>query len=156
MAQPGDSTPADRVPRWESPAQRMSAARGVALALGIGLLAALGWGLLRGILDLGIGLLAISAFGGWAIGAVLRQAAMSPIVASAIAAAAWALGLVFTWVVSMAILQGSSRPLLERFEATPFLDWISPQFGVFEISALLLYVGAAAYGARNTRRAATQ
>jgi hypothetical protein len=134
----------------------MSAARAVSLALGIGLLAALGWGLLRGILDLGVGLLAISAFGGWAIGVVLRQAAMSPIVASAVAAAAWALGLVFTWLVSMAILQGSTRTLLERLEATSFLGWMSPQFGVLEIAALLLYVGAAAYGARNLRRGPRQ
>ena len=118
----------------------------MALAILVAVGAALVWGLLRGILDLGIGLLAVAAVGGWGIGALLRRAAASAVLAASIGAIAWAGGLVFTWVVAMAILQGSTRTLLERLEANPFIDWMAPQFGLLEVAALLIYVGAAVYG----------
>lgn len=113
----------------------------------IGLLAAVVWALVKGILEFP-GVLAVAVVGGWAIGAVLWQVRASPLLAALIAAGAWLVGLVLTWLVAMANLPGSSRTFLERVEATPFLEWQGPQFGPIEILGLVLYVGAALYGAR--------
>ena len=113
----------------------------------IGLLAAVTWALVKGILEFP-GVLAIAVVGGWAIGAVLWQVRARPLLAALIAAAAWLIGLLLTWLVAMAILPGSSRTFLERVEATPFLEWQGPQFGPLELLGLLLYVGSALYGAR--------
>ena len=112
------------------------------------LLAAAAWALLKGILELSLGLLALAAFGGWAIGAVLWQVRAAPLLAMAIAALAWLGGLVGTWLVAMAILPASVRTFPERLESTPFLDWLAPQFGVVEIAGLVVFLIAAAYGAR--------
>ena len=157
MAQSGDRRPSGTTP--SSPARRGSSsltgrlrprslAAAIAEALVIALLAAIAWGLLKGILELSVGLLAIAAFGGWAIGAVLWQVRANMLIAVAIAALAWVGGLVWTWLVAMAILPASSRTFLERLEGTPFLDWLSPQFGLVEIAGLVIFAVAAAYGAR--------
>lgn len=114
----------------------------------LALAAAAAWALLRGILELGPSLLAVSALGGWGIGKLMRAAGGATIVAVALAATAWLLGLIGTWLVSMALLPGSSRTFAERLEATPFVDWMSPQLGLLEVAGLLLYGIAAAYGAR--------
>ncbi len=98
---------------------------------------------------LGAGLLGVAIVGGWAIGALLWQVHASPLLAAAIAALAWLLGLLLSWLLAMAILPGSSRTFPERIEATPFLDWLAPQFGWVEIAGLLLYLVAALYGARS-------
>jgi hypothetical protein len=55
---------------------------------------------------------------------------------------------VLTWVTAMALLQESTRTFVERLQSTPFLDWLGPQFGWLEIAGLVLYVGAALFGAR--------
>lgn len=119
------------------------------MAIVVALLAALGWALLRGILELGPGLLALTALAGWGIGALIYQVRGPAILAVGIAALAWALGLVGTWLVTQAILLGSSRTFIERLEATPFLEWMQPQLGILEIAGLILFVVAAAYGARS-------
>ena len=111
-------------------------------------LAGLGWGLLKGILEFGPGLLGVALVGGWAIGALLWQVRGTPLLAVVIAALAWLLGLLVTWLIAMAILPSSARTFIERVEGTPFLDWLSPQFGLLEIAGLLLYLLAALYGAR--------
>jgi hypothetical protein len=136
--------------RWEG---FRATSFGVALveALGVALLAALSWALLLGILELSVGLLGVALLGGWSIGAVLRQVRRSPMLAGSIGALAWAVGLIFTWLVAMAILPGSSRTLAERIEATPFLEWLAPQFGLLEIAGLVLFVAGAAYAARPGR-----
>ena len=112
------------------------------------LLAALAWALLRGILDFGVGLLVVSLVGGWAIGALLWQVRATPLWAALIAGLAWLLGLVLTWVVAMAILPGSTRTFAERLQGTPFIEWITPQFGILELAGLAAFIGAALYGAR--------
>ena len=114
----------------------------------VAVLAAVVWALLKGVLELGPGLLAVAALGGWAIGAVLWQARPAPLPAAAIGAIAWLMGLVLTWLVALAILPDSSRTFIERVESTPFLDWLAPQFGLLEVAGLVVYVVAAAYGAR--------
>ncbi len=116
-------------------------------ALAVGLLAAVAWALIKGILEFP-GVLAVAVVAGWAIGALLWQVRAHPALAALIAVAAWLLGLVLTWLVAMAILPGSSRTFLERVQGTPFLEWLAPQFGAIEVLGLVLYVLAALYGAR--------
>jgi hypothetical protein len=115
-------------------------------------LAALAWAVLRSVLEVGVGLLALAAFAGWAIGATMRSVSAPTWLAVSLAGLAWLLGLVASWLTSMAVLAGSSRTLVERLEATPFLAWLGPQFGWLEVASLALYVGAAAYGARPSTR----
>ena len=154
MSEPGDRRPASE-PSRPSPVRAGAAARlyprsmamAVTEALLVALLAALAWALLKGILELGVGLLVVSALGGWSIGAVLRQVRPVPLLAAAIAALAWLGGLLLSWLLAMAILPGSSRTFLERIEGTPFIDWIWPQFGLLEIAGLVLFAVAAAYAA---------
>lgn len=157
MAQPGEQRPPDSAA--PSPARAgddgvvgrlRPRSMGVALvqAALVAVLAALAWALLKGILELGIGLLAVAAFGGWLIGAILFQVRAAPLWAALIAGLAWLGGLVGTWLVSMAILPASSRTFLERLEGTPFLDWLSPQFGLLEMAGLVVFVVAGLYGAR--------
>jgi hypothetical protein len=119
----------------------------LAEAVIIGLLGAVAWALIKGILEFP-GVLAVAVVAGWAIGAVLWQVRATPVLAALIAGGTWLAGLVLTWLVAMAVLPGSSRTFLERVEATPFLEWQGPQFGPLELLGLLLYVGAALYGAR--------
>lgn len=117
-------------------------------AAGLALLTALAWALLRGILELTTGLLAVAAFGGWTIGTSVRTAPRARSIALATAAASWLAGLVLTWLVAMAVLPGSSRTFVERVEHTPFLEWLAPQLGLLDLAGLLLLTGAAVYAAR--------
>jgi|GEM_PF-3471234 len=158
MAEPGERRPADVItptPRrrrgWDRLRPRSTV---VALveALSVGLLAAVVWALLKGVLEFP-GVLAVAVIGGWAIGVLLWQVRASPVLAAIIALAAWLVGLLLTWLVAMAVLPGSSRTFLERVEGTPFLDWLAPQLGILEILGLVLYVLAALYGARPRSRA---
>lgn len=158
MTAPGDRRPVGLDEPIPPPSQRgrrrlRTPRRGVAIlaALAAASLAALAWALLKGILELGPGLLGVALVGGWSIGALLRPVRAAPWLAGAIAALAWLAGLLLTWMVALAILPASSRTFVERLESTPFLDWISPQFGLLEMAGLLLYVLAALYGARPRR-----
>jgi hypothetical protein len=158
MSAPGDRRPAGvdgptPPPSRPQPLGLRSPSPGIAIleALAAASLAALAWALLKGILELGIGLLGVAMVGGWAIGALLWQVRASPWLAAAIATLAWLAGLVLTWLLALAILPASSRTFVERVQGTPFLDWLSPQFGLLEIAGLLLYVLASLYGARPRR-----
>ena len=111
-------------------------------------LAALAWALLKGVFELGPGLLGVAIVGGWSIGALLWRVRAAPWLAAAIATLAWLAGLVLTWLLALAILPASSRTFIERVQGTPFLDWLSPQFGLLEVIGLALYLLAALYGAR--------
>jgi hypothetical protein len=59
------------------------------------------------------------------------------------------------WLVSMAILPASSRGLLDRLVAIPFLDWLSPQFSPLDIFELVLLVALAWYAARSRAEASS-
>lgn len=159
MDEPGDRRPAGATGPANGSSGRhfrrtlpVSLVTATLLALTVAVLAAVAWALLRGILELGPGLLALAALAGWGIGKLIGVAGGRGSLAVGIAALAWVLGLMGTWLVSMAILQGSSRTFLERLEATPFLDWMSPQLGLLELVGLLLFVAGAAYGARRPRQ----
>ncbi len=147
MPQPGPSRPGGR--RRQPPSLPLAALEALAVAV----LAALAWALLKGILEFGAGLLGVAVVGGWAIGALLGRARAAPLLAAAIAGPAWLAGLLLTWLLAMAMLPGSSRTFIERVEATPFLDWLAPQFGLLQVAGLVLYVVAALYGARSRVRA---
>jgi hypothetical protein len=135
--------------RWARPSLLVALLAASAVAL----LAAAGWAILRGIFELGPGSLVVALLGGWGIGVWLRRAGASPLLAGAMGLGGWLLGLLFTWLLAMAILPGSTRSWLERIEGTPFVDWLAPQFGLLELSALVLWVGAAVYTARPARQA---
>lgn len=117
--------------------------------------AASAWAFFRGILELSVGLLVVAGLGGWAIGVLVRSRDAHPLLAVALAAIAWLLGLVLSWLLALAILPGSSRTFFERVQATPFLDWMSPQFGFVEVLGLIVYVSLAGYVARRGNRGAT-
>jgi hypothetical protein len=128
-----------------------SPARAILAAVGVGLLAATAWALLRSVFDITIGSLVVAALGGWGIGASVRRGGVAPLVAAVLALAAWIVALLLAWLVAMAILPASTRPLGDRLAATPFLDWLVPQLGIVEIGALVIGVGAALYAARPPR-----
>jgi hypothetical protein len=156
MTEPGEQRPADVSPRsrrarTEAPWSR---ARAIVSALAVGLLGASIWAILRSVLDITVGSLVIAALGGWGIGACLRRADGSPLVAGLLAAAAWLAGLLLAWVLAMTLLAGSTRPILDRLAATPFPDWLSPQLGIVEVGALVAGVAAALYAARPPGRRA--
>jgi hypothetical protein len=117
----------------------------VLLAVLVALGTAVAWALLRGVLELGPTALAASAVGGWGIGVALREARAPVLLAVLIGLLAWLAGLLLSWLVAMALLPGSTRTLPERIGATPFLDWLAPQFGLMELLGLLLVVGLAAW-----------
>jgi hypothetical protein len=135
----------------------------MARALGLGLLGVVGtaaaMALLYGVLSITIGLIAVAVVGGWSIGAGVRHGAWGgqshrpsgapAALAILLAAVAWLGGLVAAWLVSLALIPASSRTFLERVAATPFLDWLSPQFGGLEVIDLLILLGVAAYASRS-------
>ena len=156
MTQPGDfrpsvggaraaSTPSGSVTEGSDPAsQRIRPTLpGILLALAAVLLTALAWAVLRGILDLSVGLLVVSGAGGWAIGASLRGASRSASTAGGLALLAWLASLALTWLVTRATLPGSSLDLVERLQQTSFLDYTLQQAGVLEVASLVLYAAAA-------------
>jgi hypothetical protein len=122
--------------------------RALALGVVVGLLVALAAGLLRSVLDLTAGLVALAVVGGWLVGAAVRRGAWAglphrPSTALAwlglvLGLLTWVVGLLLAWVVAMAILPGSERSLVERLTGTPFLDWLMPQLGLADVLGLVL------------------
>lgn len=133
--------------------------RSLALGIGAGLATVAAMSLARSVLDLSTGLLAVAAFGGWAIGLGVAQGAWrgrahppgrrGVLVAAVLATATWLGWLVGSWLVALAIRQGSALDLWERLTQTPLLEWLVPQLGILELAALVLLVASAAYGARD-------
>ena len=155
MTEPGErrppsSTPASAVPRRPSGPERLRPrSRPVALVQAglVAVVAALIWAFFKGVLEFP-GALGVALVGGWLIGEVLWSVRANPLLAAAVAGLAWVLGLVLTWLTALALLPESSRSFLERVQGTPFLEWLSPQFGWLELAGLVLYVVAALFGAR--------
>lgn len=155
MTQPGEqrppATPAAASPRRPAAGPERFRPSSLPMALIeaalVALLSAVAWAFLKGVLEFP-GALIVSVIGGWLIGEVLWSVRAHPAVAAGIAAAAWFVGLVFTWIIAMALLPESTRTFVERLQTTPFLEWLGPQFGWLEIGGLVLYVGAALVGAR--------
>jgi hypothetical protein len=154
MTEPGerrlDTAPPSREARDETsrPTGTWSPVLALIVALGVALVTAIAWAILRSVLDITVGSLVVTAFGGWGIGAALRRGGISPVVAAGLAVAAWVAAMLLAWLVAMAILPGSDRSLGERLWATPFLDWLTPQLGIVEVGALIVAVGAALLASR--------
>jgi hypothetical protein len=139
--------------------ERPRRARGLGYGLAVALAVAMAAVLVRGILELAVGTIALAAVGGWLIGAAVRMGAWggqahrpssAPTLMSAgLGALCWVAGLVGDWIVAMAILPASSRTLAERLVGMPFLDWLSPQLGLADVLSLPLLVGFAWFGARS-------
>ena len=159
--QPGETAaPATRLnrppsDRYRTPAPEPVLERPALMrALGLGLVAGLGTAavtaLFLAILSITAGLLAIAILGGWLVGAGVRTGAWSgrphrpsrsPLaLAAALGVVTWLAGLVLAWLVSMAILPDSVKPLLDRLTSTPFLEWVSPQLGALDFLGLALLV----------------
>ncbi|MET0771654.1 MAG: hypothetical protein ABWZ82_01100 [Candidatus Limnocylindrales bacterium] len=145
--------------------ERPDMVRALILGAFAGILVAIGAGLLRSVLDLTAGLLALAVAGGWVVGAAVRRGAWAglPHRASAapevlgllLGAATWVAGLVMAWVVAMAILPGSERSLLERLGGTPFLDWLAPQLGLADVLGAVLAAVLGWLGARSAAASPT-
>ncbi|MCY7419575.1 MAG: hypothetical protein LH650_14010 [Chloroflexi bacterium] len=168
MTQPGDvrpsllaKPPGDRY-RAVAPVavlERPRMARAVGLGVSVVLVLALLCALLRRVLDLSGGIIAVAVGGGWAIGAAVRRgawggqphrASSSPVLLGALlGGVCWLAGLTGAWLVAMAILPGSSRSFPDRLTGTPFLDWMGPQLGVADLLSLVLFVALGWFGARS-------
>lgn len=135
------------------PPEPWSAVRATLMACGAGLLAAVGWAILRSVFDVTVGSLVVAGLGGWGIGAALRRTAASPVVALLVSVGAWLAALLFAWFLAMAVLPASDRSLAERLAATPFTDWLAPQLGIIEIGALVVAGAASLYAMGAGRRA---
>jgi hypothetical protein len=114
-----------------------------------------------GILDAGVGLFALAAVGGWAIGFATRRGAWSHLgaigpgsvrpIAVSLALAAWVAGYVGAYLLSLLLRPDSSLTFGERLSQTSFLDWLAPQFGILQVLEIVLIVVFAAFGARPAR-----
>jgi len=134
-------------------------ARAVGLGVSAVVVVALLSALLRGILDLSGGIVAVAVGGGWAIGAAVRQgawggqqhrASSAPVrLGALLGGGCWLAGLIGAWLVAMAILPGSSRSFPDRLAGTPFLDWMGPQLGIADLLSLMLFVALGWFGARS-------
>jgi hypothetical protein len=140
--------------------ERPDLTRALLLGLGAGAIVAIVAALLRSILDVTTGLLAVAVGGGWLVGAAVRsgawggephRASVTPeLLGAALGALMWVVGLVLAWIVALAILPGSERSLLERLAATPFLDWLGPQVGLADLLSLGLAAALGWLAARST------
>lgn len=109
-------------------------------------------------LNLQVGVAVVAALGGWLIGRTVRVGAWSgrahvpspaPLVlAVLLALAAWLVGELLAYLLSLAALPDSVRTFPERIANLPFLDWLSPQFGPLEIVSLFLLGGLAWFSSR--------
>jgi hypothetical protein len=136
--------------------------RALALGVAVGLIVAIAAALLRSVLDLTAGLVAVAVAGGWLVGAAVRRGAWAGLphrgsgapewMGLALGVITWVAALVLAWVVAMAILPGSERTLVERLTGTPFLDWLAPQLGFADMLGLVL---AGSFGWIGARSAAT-
>lgn len=124
---------------------------GLPVALGVALLFAI----LIGILDLGFGLIALAAIGGWGIGSAVRagarrtgEAGGAPgvrLLAAALALLAWLGGYFGAYLLSLLLRPDSSLAFGERLSQSPFPDWLGPQFGPLQVVELLLLMSIAWY-----------
>lgn len=131
--------------------QAISMPRRVMLALGMAVLAALAWAVLRGILDLSVGLLVVAGAGGWGIGAALRELPRGRLLGASLGLAAWLSSLLLTWLVTRLVLPGSSLGFTERLAQTGFLDYTLQQAGALELASLALFAGGALFSGSAAR-----
>jgi hypothetical protein len=115
-------------------------------------------GLLAAIFQVELGLLAIAAVGGWAIGVAVAWGSWGfgvhplitgpPLLAAVLGGLAWLGGSVVDYLLSLAILPGSTRTFQERVAQQPFGDYLGQQLSLVDGLAVVLLVTLAWRSAR--------
>ncbi len=111
---------------------------------------ALAMGLLAAIFQVELGLLAIAAVGGWAIGVAVAWGSWGfgvhprmtgpPFLAAVLGGLAWLGGSMIDYLVSLAILPGSTRTFPERVAQQSFGDYLGQQLSLVDGLAVALLV----------------
>jgi hypothetical protein len=137
-----------------SPRLAWAALSGLAVALAT----VSGFAAVATIFDVGPGLLAVCAVGGWLLGRAVRYGAWSggthsgtasvPGLAVAVALLTWLAAEVGTYLLALAARPDSVLSMGDRIAQSPFLEWLGPQFGPVEILELFLLIGIAGFAAR--------
>lgn len=157
--------PLERAPgeRYAPPARQYAPVhpyrlRGFTVGLTAALVTALAMGLLAAIFDVDLGLLAIAAVGGWAIGVAVAWGwwgfglhplrAGPPRLAAALGGLAWLGGSVVDYLLSLAILPASTRSFPERVAQQPFGDYLGQQISLLDGLEVVLLVVVAWRSAR--------
>jgi hypothetical protein len=156
-----DRPPSDRFGPPPRPPEVVVTHAGRAIVGGLagGVVAALLWLVIGGMLDLDAGLVVVAIAGGWlvgggtALGAWGRTAAMHmtgrmPWLAAALAVLTWLAGTVALYLYAEITLPASSLTLADRLASTPFTDWLAPQFLPLGPLEILLLAGVSWWSAR--------
>lgn len=114
---------------------------------------ALALGLLSAILDVTLGLLVVAVAGGWAIGIAVARGTWRSMehrpfeaaraIGAVLGVLAWLGGRLVDWIISLAILPGSTLSLGERLAVTPFIGWLAPQLSVLDALEVALLAAVA-------------
>ncbi len=125
--------------------------RGLAYGLAMALAFAALWAIAAAILDVGGVLVVVAGVAGWLTGTAvalgaepgsIRRTPGTVRLAVAVSLATWPVATMAAYLLSRAVLQGSSLSFLERLSSTPFLDFVAPQFlpvGPLELAALAIF-----------------
>ncbi|MBA3851300.1 MAG: hypothetical protein H0X59_02900 [Chloroflexi bacterium] len=115
-------------------------------------------GLLRAVFELGPGLLVVAAVGAWLLGEAVARVAWGavphlpradvPRIAAVLGAMAWLAGSAVDYLVSLALLPGSSRTFGERLSDQPFPAWLAPQLSLLDAAEIVVLVVVAWRSAR--------
>ncbi len=115
-------------------------------------------GLLRAVFELGPGLLVVAAVGAWLLGEAVSRAAWGPAphlpradvprIAAVLGAMAWLAGSAVDYLISLALLPGSSRTFGERLLDQPFPAWLAPQLSLLDAAEIVVLVVVAWRSAR--------
>ena len=109
------------------------------------------WAVGDAILDLGGGLVVVAAVAGWLIGTSValgaepgsvRRERGVVVLAVGVTLGTWVVATLGAYLISMAILPGSTLSLLERMANAPLLEFSASQFlpfGPLELGALALF-----------------
>jgi hypothetical protein len=132
--------------------------RGFAYGSVVGTVFALLWVVPATILDISAGLVLLAAVLGWLVGAAVRlgawhgvapeRSAALGLAAATLAGAAWLLGTLLDYVVSLALLPASAVDLGQRMVNEPFIAWLEPQLVPLKLVEVVL---AALAGWRSAR-----
>ena len=111
--------------------------RGLAYGIAMALPFAAGWAIAAAVLYLGAGLVLVAAVAGWLIGTAvalgaepgtIRRTRATVTLAVAVSLATWLAALIGAYLLSLAILPGSTLPFVERLANAPFLEATAQQF----------------------------
>lgn len=146
--------PASEADLLDRPNLARALAFGLAAAVGVGLLFAI----IVGILDQGLGLIALSLLGGFAVGTAVHRGAWAgrrqvprravPAIAAGLALVAWLAGHFGAYLFSLLLRPDSSLTFAQRLAQSSFGDWLAPQLGALQFIEILLLMGVALYSAR--------